>query len=218
MRSYRQRHVRCIIVRTTTTTTTRALTVKVGNTSVRTCSFAVVSSGCAMEYERAGAATRRRERRLRSWWRHERMTVAMELAVATHHSSPKGGWPGATHDALRGQTKASSGGRRPGVLKEPEPPNVVERVLRHTVDQFVVAVPLVPVLDVPVPQMVDTVLDFFRALDRPVVEQVIAVPKISTDRVSQRLVERRLPQMVEQLVEVPTVVSYSSLLQWTVER
>ena len=120
------------------------------------------------------------------------MTVAMELAAATHHSSPKGGWPGATHDALRGQTKASSGDRRPGVLKEPEPPNVVERVLRHTVDQFVVAVPLVPVLDVPVPQMVDTVLDFFRALDRPVVEQVIAVPKISTDRVSQRLVERRL--------------------------
>ena len=49
----------------------------------------------------------------------------MELAVATHHSSPKGGWPGATHDALRGQTKASSG-RRPGVLKEPEPPVVVE--------------------------------------------------------------------------------------------
>ena len=78
-----------------------------------------------MEYERAGAAKRRRERRLRSWWRHERMTVAMELAVATHHSSPKGGWPGATHDALRGQTKASSG-RRPGVLKEPEPPVVVE--------------------------------------------------------------------------------------------
>ena len=131
----------------------------------------------------------------------------MELAVATHHSSPMGGWPGATLDALRGQTKASSGGRRPGVLKEPEPPNVVERVLRHTVDQIVVAVPLVPLLDDPVPQTVDTVLDFFRALDLPVGEQVIAVPKISTDRVSQRLVERRLPQMVEQLVDVPTVLS-----------
>ena len=84
---------------------------------------------------------------------------------------------------------------------------MVERVLRHTVDQFVVAVPLVPVLDVPVPQTVDTVLNFFRALDLPVGEQVIAVPKISTDRVSQRLVERRLPQMVEQLVDVPTVLS-----------
>ena len=79
--------------------------------------------------------------------------------------------------------------------------------------QVVDAVPLVPLLDDPVPQMVDTVLEFFRALDLPIGEQVIAVPQISTNRVSQRLVERRLPQMVEQLVEVPTVVSYSSLLQ-----
>ena len=77
--------------------------------------------------------------------------------------------------------------------------------------------PMVQILDAPVPQMVDTVLEFFRALDLPVVEQVIAVPKISTDRVSQRLVEQRLPHMVEQLVEVPTAVSYSSL-QRTVEQ
>ena len=31
------------------------------------------------------------------------------------------------------------------------------------------------------PQMADTVLDFFRSLDLPVNEQVIAVPKISCD-------------------------------------
>ena len=31
-----------------------------------------------------GAARRRRERRLRSWLRHERMTVRMELAAALH--------------------------------------------------------------------------------------------------------------------------------------
>ena len=43
---YGQTHLINTQVRTTTTTTTtRALTVKVGNTSVRTCSFAVVSSG-----------------------------------------------------------------------------------------------------------------------------------------------------------------------------
>ena len=66
------------------------------------------------------SARRRRERRLRSWLRHERMTVAMELAAATHHSSPKGGWPDTTHDALRGQKTASSAGVHPGVLKEPE--------------------------------------------------------------------------------------------------
>ena len=66
------------------------------------------------------SARRRRERRLRSWWRHERMTVAMELAAATHHSSPKGGWPDTTHDAPWGQKTASSAGAHPGVLKEPE--------------------------------------------------------------------------------------------------
>ena len=75
-----------------------------------------------MEVDCAGtsSARRRRERRLRSWLRHERMTVAMELAAATHHSSPKGGWPDTTHDALRGQKTASSAGVHPGVLKEPE--------------------------------------------------------------------------------------------------
>ena len=51
--------------------------------------------------------------------------------------------------------------------------------------------------------MVDTVLEFFRALDKPDDELVIAVPKISTDRVSQRLVERRLPQIVEQRLSCP---------------
>ena len=76
-----------------------------------------------MEVDCAGTSSarrRRRERRLRSWLRHERMTVAMELAAATHHSSPKGGWPDTTHDAPRGQKTASSAGAHPGVLKEPE--------------------------------------------------------------------------------------------------
>ena len=52
---------------------------------------------------------------------------------------------------LRGQTTASSGGRRPGVLKEPEPPNVVERVQRHILEQTVSA-PGLQILDAPVPQ------------------------------------------------------------------
>ena len=51
---------------------------------------------------------RRRERRLRSWLRHERQTVAMELAAALHRSRDG-----------RGQTTASPG-TRPTVLKEPE--------------------------------------------------------------------------------------------------
>ena len=36
-----------------------------------------------------GSARRRRERRLRSMLRHERMTVAMALAEMTHHSAPR---------------------------------------------------------------------------------------------------------------------------------
>ena len=37
-----------------------------------------------------GSARHRRERRLRQWHRHERMTVAMALAEFTHHSVPRG--------------------------------------------------------------------------------------------------------------------------------
>ena len=167
--------------------------------------------------ERAnGAAKRRRERRLRSWLRHERMTVAAELAAALHHSRDVG--PG-THVGLRAQKTVSSGGRRPGVLKEPEPPNVVDRVLRRTVDQIVDAVPGLPALDVPVPQMEDPfvdnlnlvdAMDAVRLLDRPISEQVIEVPKFIIDDIPTRTSVHE-PQMAEQLVEVPTVISYYSL-------
>ena len=48
-------------------------------------------------------------------------------------------------------------------------------------------------------------------------EQVIAVPKISLDRVPQRCPRRR-PRRAEQLVEVPTIISYSSLRQRIAEQ
>ena len=51
---------------------------------------------------------RRRQRRLRQWLRHERLSVAMALAETSHHSAP------------RGQTKARAG-VRPGVFEDPEP-------------------------------------------------------------------------------------------------
>ena len=66
---------------------------------MRTFSFAVDSGGCAMEYERVGAAKRSRERRLRSWAKHERMSVAMALAENLHHSRQK--VEGGEHDGLR---------------------------------------------------------------------------------------------------------------------
>ena len=51
----------------------------------------------------AGAARRRRERRLRSWLRHERMTVAMALAEASHHTAPRGQGTARARGWVRGE-------------------------------------------------------------------------------------------------------------------
>ena len=99
-----------------------------------------------------------------------------------------------------------------------------ERVQRRTMQQIVDVAPL-PYLDDPMPQMVEQsveVLHFF--LQRwPVAaeqtwnceaRQVIDVPNCTP----QRLLDTpRQPQMLERLVEVPTIISFSSL-QWTVEQ
>ena len=68
----------------------------------------------------AGAAARRRERRLRATLRHERQSIAMALAEAHRRSAPKVG--AVPHDAPRSQKTASAVGERPGILEEPEPP------------------------------------------------------------------------------------------------
>ena len=66
--------------------------------------------------------------------------------------------------------------------------------------------PFVQILDLPVPQTVDYVADALRLLDRPMVEEVIALPKISCSPCPSR---SRVPepQSAEQLVEVPTVLT-----------
>ena len=57
-----------------------------------------------------------------------------------------------------------------------------------------------------------------RKLDAPALdEQGIAVPKISLDRVSKRCPRPRT-RRADQLVEVPTIMSYSSLQQRTSEQ
>ena len=43
---------------------------------------------------------RRRQRRLRSWWRHEQQSIAPVLTTVTHHSHSK---VGTANDAPRGQ-------------------------------------------------------------------------------------------------------------------
>ena len=95
--------------------------------------------------------------------RHERQTVAMELAAALHHS-----WSGGLgrNVGLRAQKTASAGpaeyfdlfsddGRSalrelPAAVLEPRPQ---PGVLRHTLEHVVEFCPYVPILDVPVPQM-----------------------------------------------------------------
>ena len=86
-----------------------------------------------------------------------------------------------------------------------------ERDQRRTVEQIVDYTLIVPSLDVPVPQMANQLLEVCRQLDTPIPEQVIDVPKISSSRQSRRRRVRFAEQTAEQLVEVPTIVSYSSL-------
>ena len=74
------------------------------------------------------------------------------------------------------------------------------------------------ILDVLVPQMEDQLVEFMRGLDTATPEQVIAVPEISQDRIPQRFVDTGRPQRAEQLVEVPTVVSHSSLQRHSAEQ
>ena len=175
-----------------------------------------------------GAAWRRRQRRLRSMLRHERQTVRMELAAALHHS-----WGGGlgTHEGLRVQKTASAGpaeyfelssddgrpagGVRPAALLEPRPQG--EGQAAHGVGYEIAQNLGVPVLQLG--EQLPDVLQFFATCLPVVAEPVIEVPKIFLDRTPQRLGDRlRQPQMVEQLVHVPTAVSYSSLQQLTAEQ
>ena len=153
------------------------------------------------------------------------MTVRMELAAALHRSC--GGGLG-TYEGLRASAGPAeyfelsfddgrpAGGERPVALLEPRPQ---ERDRRHTGVGYEIG----QRLDVPVPQMgeqLPNIVQFFAAQLPVVAEQVIEVPKILLDRTPQRLwgIVLRQPQMVEQLVHVPTVVSYSSLQQLTAEQ
>ena len=74
------------LVRTTTTTTTKTTTTTTRRfTQVNRCVNLLWNPSCRAMSDSAGAAARRRGRRLRAWHRHVKM-VAMELATALHHS------------------------------------------------------------------------------------------------------------------------------------
>ena len=162
------------------------------------------------------AAQRRRQRRLRAAWRHEKQSIAAALATSQHHS------------ALGGQKKARAGegdfelnfaakirrhphpqaagtvyypmdvddvpaarGSRPDRLLDVSGPQ--ERVQRRTVEQLVDSPPVVPSLDAPVPLMVEQLADvlslvaeYEKEMDR--IEDLILVgsPVSTADREAWR--------------------------------
>ena len=130
LRRYGKTHRRECLVRTTTTSNTTT-------TSTTRCLSSNAFLLCVTVQARPWRATwlmllaldppRRRERRLRSWLRHERMTVAAELSAALHHSRDG---RQVSRVGLRAQkTDSSWDGRRQGVPEDPGPPQLgVERV------------------------------------------------------------------------------------------
>ena len=160
----------------------------------------------------------------------------MALAVATHHSAQRGEWRD-LHEAPRGQRTASAeaaydaprsqttsvagdteffslyeeelGSTRPDRHYEVRPQ---DRVQRRTVEQIVDNTLIVPSLDALVLQVENRLVEVCRQLDTHIPELVIEVPKISSSSChSRRRRVRFAEQTAEQLVVVPTILSYSSL-------
>ena len=79
-------------------------------------------------------------------------------------------------------------------------------------DQIVDTAPALPILDILVPLMGEQLVDVHRFFDAlcPGAEQVIEVPKVLIDELPARTLVRE-PQLAEHLVEVPTIISFSSL-------
>ena len=89
-------------------------------------------------------------------------------------------------------------------------------VQRHTAEQVIETFVPVQVLDASVPQLGEVqVVEFLQNFDAPAVaEPVIKVPKISLKKARRRMGDYlRPPQTAEQLVEVPTIAYFSSLLR-----
>ena len=92
-------------------------------------------------------------------------------------------------------------GMRPASLAEPQ--GAQEWVRRRTMEQVVDYVPVVPLLDAPVPQMVDKLEDVLKIVDLFVPAQEIEVPRISSPSCPPPRRVLPVPQTAEQLVDVP---------------
>ena len=145
------------------------------------------------------------------WGRHEK-AAATKQTVATARASerrePTLQEPGTRYHDLDDVSVPELGGSRPDRLSAVSGPQ--ERVQRHTVEQMADGAPVLPMLEAPVPLMVEQLVEVLKILDNslPDVEQVIEVPKIFSDVIPSRSSVSE-PQLAEQLVEVPTLVSPS---------
>ena len=158
-------------------------------------------------------------------WRHEQLSLQMLLATFQHHSAPRGQMTARSGEGVRGEVYGqvpgapppqaagtqyfamdvdevpAAGGSRPDRLAPVSGPQ--ERVQRHFVKQLVEPVRGVPVLDAPVPKMVDHLVDVLKIFDRSLTEQVVEVPKVTLQDVVPQRAVLRVPQLAEQLVDVP---------------
>ena len=178
---------------------------------------------------------------MRSWFRHEQQSIRMALATVLHHSYDRVHTEYGAPRSQNTATRARGGGEcderkytakfrktpppqaffqlydeedavwglRPGSVFDPVPQGRVER---HVVEDRIETCPFVQILDAPVPQLGNQVLELLQKIVSSLVEpvQVIEVPKMFIPTRCPRTV-LSVPQTAEQLVDVPTIVSYSSL-------
>ena len=164
------------------TTTTQAVFPQGCPVLCANCENSFMLSNMAVD-SAPGAAMRRRQRKLRQFLRHERLSVAMALAEFTHHTAPRrptmararGEESDEMNNAMGQKTplpRAASTvyfsldddgdvlAARPVPLVEVRPLPVAQRHAAAHVEDIV---PYVQILDVPVPQLGDRVVDLLRA-------------------------------------------------------
>ena len=184
----------------------------------------------------AGSAQRRRQRRLRQWLRHERMTVAMALAEVQHHAAPRGQRPararGEEEDEMSfamGQTTpppnaatteyypltpdeggGMAAGGRPSALAEPRPQAGIQQHAGIGYELVFADAPMLHFHDE------DLALNAF--LEQVTIQEILEV-EVPSSTVSGRFLEQEvdvpvrdaaLPDVsglnVEQMVDVPVAV------------
>ena len=117
--------------------------------------------------------------------------------TASIRSTPTPKAAGTQYFALDVDEVPAVGGSRRDRLPDVSGPQ--ERVERRTVQQTIA------MLDALVPQTVVQLVEMLKLRDTMVPEQVIEAPKITSQDVIPPRAVLRVPQMAEQLVEVPTV-------------